>query len=569
MSYQVLARKLRPASFEALVGQDHVVRALKHALDKDQLHHAYLFTGTRGVGKTTIARILAKCLNCEKGVSSTPCGECSICVEVAENRFVDLIEVDAASRTRVDDTRELLENAQYLPTRGRYKVYLVDEVHMLSASSFNALLKTLEEPPEHVKFLLATTDPKKVPVTVLSRCLQFQLKNISSEKTVDYLREVLTEEAVDFESGALSVIGKAARGSMRDALSITDQAIAFGQGSLRESEVIDMLGVVGRDEVGGLLDALARQNAVDLLAAVAELAERAVDFDALLAELLALLHQMAVAHATGQELPVSGDPQVSWSQFFTPDVVQLLYQIALMGYRDLQIAPDPRSGMEMTLLRMLSYAPEGTLTSVPPAPLPETRPESDSVTAPESLPKANRVEVTDRTDLSESPPQPCNEVLESSTPHEPASTIRQAQPATPLPAGSDDWFALASELELGGVAKMIVENANLAEQTEDAMELVLDRAHDTLLNDGQISVIQRALTERLGRSIRLKITPGEVVEETPAVRRQRERSERLEAAERALNKDEVVNTLLTEFDGRLDDIQPLQPAVQANQETRR
>ena len=241
MSYQVLARKFRPGTFAGLVGQDHVVRALTHALDHDRLHHAYLFTGTRGVGKTTIARVLAKCLNCEEGVSSTPCGVCSICQEVNENRFVDLIEVDAASRTRVDDTRELLENAQYLPTRGRYKVYLIDEVHMLSASSFNALLKTLEEPPEHVKFLLATTDPKKVPVTVLSRCLQFQLKNISAERTAEYLAEILREEGVSFEEPALAVIGKAARGSMRDALSITDQAIGFGQGELTQAAVVEMM----------------------------------------------------------------------------------------------------------------------------------------------------------------------------------------------------------------------------------------------------------------------------------------------------------------------------------------
>ena len=253
MSYQVLARKLRPADFSELVGQDHVVRALCHGLDHDRLHHAYLFTGTRGVGKTTIARILAKSLNCERGVSSKPCGECSVCEEIRENRFVDLIEVDAASRTRVDDTRELLDNAQYLPSRGRYKVYLIDEVHMLSASSFNALLKTLEEPPEHVKFLLATTDPKKVPVTVLSRCLQFQLKNISDDNIVAHLTGVLAAEDVPAERGALEIIAQAAGGSMRDALSITDQAVAFGAGSLKQDDLVDMLGLVGRAEVDGLL----------------------------------------------------------------------------------------------------------------------------------------------------------------------------------------------------------------------------------------------------------------------------------------------------------------------------
>ena len=274
MSYEVLARKLRPSGFSALVGQDHVVRALTHALDHDRLHHAYLFTGTRGVGKTTIARILAKSLNCEQGVSSTPCGECSICIEVKENRFIDLIEVDAASRTGVDDTRELLENAQYMPTRGRYKVYLIDEVHMLSIASFNALLKTLEEPPEHVKFLLATTDPKKVPVTVLSRCLQFQLKNITSQTIVDYIADVLSTEGVNFEHDALQVIARSAQGSMRDALSLTDQAIAFGRGELKQGDVVSMLGVVGRDEITALMGALEAGSADQLLSLSAELAER-------------------------------------------------------------------------------------------------------------------------------------------------------------------------------------------------------------------------------------------------------------------------------------------------------
>ncbi len=307
MSYQVLARKLRPATFDALVGQEHVVRALRHALDTGRLHHAYLFTGTRGVGKTTIARVLAKCLNCERGVSSTPCGECSVCREVTENRFVDLIEVDAASRTGVGDTRELLENAQYRPTRGRYKVYLVDEVHMLSVPAFNALLKTLEEPPEHVKFLLATTDPKKVPVTVLSRCLQFQLRNIPPDNIADYLAGALTEEGIGFEPEALSAIAGAARGSMRDALSITDQAIAYGGGAVSAADVADMLGLVGRDQVSALLEAIAGADARHILDVTAELAERAVDFEDLLAELIAAFHRLAVDQALGV---ASGTPGV-------------------------------------------------------------------------------------------------------------------------------------------------------------------------------------------------------------------------------------------------------------------
>jgi DNA polymerase-3 subunit gamma/tau len=556
MSYQVLARKLRPASFSALIGQDHVVRALTHALDKDQLHHAYLFTGTRGVGKTTIARILAKCLNCEQGVSSQPCGECSICQEVAENRFVDLIEVDAASRTRVDDTRELLENAQYLPTRGRYKVYLVDEVHMLSASSFNALLKTLEEPPEHVKFLLATTDPKKVPVTVLSRCLQFQLKNISAEKTAEYLEQILSDESVDFDAGALAVIAKAARGSMRDALSITDQAIAFGQGRLRQAEVVDMLGVVGRDEVGGLLEALAGQDATAVLAAVAELAERAVDFDALLAELLAALHQMAVAHATGGSLDDELSSGESWREFFTPDLVQLFYQIALMGYRDLQIAPEPRSGVEMTLLRMLSFAPEALATSVPPAAAPAADKAPAAVREKGAADKAPAA-VREKGAADKAPAADTKIDAADKAP----ATGREK-------AATDDWFELTQQLTLGGVAKMIVENCTLTHRDDSVLTLCLDHAHDTLLNDGHVEAIARALGDVLGRTVKLQIHPGEISEETPALRKVRERKERLAAAEQALSKDSVVNSLLTEFDGRLDDIQPLDTDSHANQETR-
>ena len=286
MSYQVFARKLRPAGFDALVGQEHVVRALVHALENERVHHAYLFTGTRGVGKTTIARILAKCLNCETGVTPTPCGVCSACREISEGRFVDLIEVDAASRTKVDDTRDLLDNAQYLPARGRYKVYLIDEVHMLSSHSFNALLKTLEEPPPHVKFMLATTDPKKVPITVLSRCLQFQLKNLLPERISTYLGEVLTNESIEFEQPALAVIARAARGSMRDALSLTDQAVSYGGGHVRERDVLDMLGSIGRDDVEPLLRALLDGEAETVLAHCATLAEQAVDFGEVLNALL-------------------------------------------------------------------------------------------------------------------------------------------------------------------------------------------------------------------------------------------------------------------------------------------
>ena len=362
MSYQVLARKWRPQFFKDMVGQEHVMRALINALDNQRLHHAYLFTGTRGVGKTTIARILAKCLNCDNGISSEPCGTCSSCTEISEGRFVDLIEVDAASRTKVEDTREILDNVQYAPTRGRFKVYLIDEVHMLSNSSFNALLKTLEEPPPHVKFLLATTDPQKLPATILSRCLQFSLKNMSPERIVGYLQHVLAEEKIPFEDPALWLLGRAAEGSMRDALSLTDQSISFGQGRIGEQDVATMLGTVDRGRVFQLAIALAEADAPQAMALIAQMAEHAVDFNNLLADLLSLIHRIAIAQAVPDAVDNSqGDKEqvMTLAQAMSPAMVQLLYQVALTGKRDLPLAPDPRSGMEMTLLRMINFAPIG------------------------------------------------------------------------------------------------------------------------------------------------------------------------------------------------------------------
>jgi DNA polymerase-3 subunit gamma/tau len=362
MSYQVLARKWRPQFFKDMVGQEHVMRALINALDNQRLHHAYLFTGTRGVGKTTIARILAKCLNCEHGISSEPCGTCSSCVEISEGRFVDLIEVDAASRTKVEDTREILDNVQYAPTRGRFKVYLIDEVHMLSNSSFNALLKTLEEPPSHVKFLLATTDPQKLPATILSRCLQFSLKNMTPERIVGYLQHILGLEKIPAEDPGLWLLGRAAEGSMRDALSLTDQAISFGDGQIKELEVATMLGTVDRGRVFQLAIALAEANAVDVMALVAQMAEHAVDFNNLLADLIGLIHRIAIAQAVPDAVDNSqGDKEqvMALAEAMSPSMVQLLYQVALTGRRDLPLAPDPRAGMEMTLLRMLNFAPIG------------------------------------------------------------------------------------------------------------------------------------------------------------------------------------------------------------------
>lgn len=389
MSYQVLARKWRPRVFREMVGQEHVLQALINALDHNRLHHAYLFTGTRGVGKTTIARILAKCLNCETGVSSEPCGQCSSCREIAEGRFVDLIEVDAASRTKVEDTRELLENVQYAPTRGRYKVYLIDEVHMLSNSSFNALLKTLEEPPPHVKFLLATTDPQKLPMTILSRCLQFNLKNMNPERIVQHLKFVLNEELVPFEESALWHLGRAADGSMRDAMSLTDQAIAYGSGKITEAEVSTMLGTIDQTAVYDIVNALVSLDGRAVLAAVERMSEQAPDYASALAEMLAVLHRIAIAQALPEAVDNShGDREriMQLAQQLPSEDVQLFYQTALLGRRDLPLAPDPRAGFEMVLLRMLAFKPQGVM-DVPTQALPQsTTPIKPAVIAPVAAP---------------------------------------------------------------------------------------------------------------------------------------------------------------------------------------
>jgi DNA polymerase III subunit gamma/tau len=361
MSYQVLARKWRPRIFAEMAGQQHVLQALINALDHDRLHHAYLFTGTRGVGKTTIARILSKCLNCEAGVSSVPCGQCSSCNEISEGRFIDLIEVDAASRTGVDDMRELLDNVQYAPSRGRYKIYLIDEVHMLSKSSFAALLKTLEEPPPHVKFLFATTDPQKLPITVLSRCLQFNLKNLSAERITEHLQFVLGEEQVPFEDAALWSLARAADGSMRDALSLTDQAIGHGGGQVNEGEVSAMLGTIERSYVVDICQALISGSGTELLAAIGRMAEQAPDYDAALTDILSVWHQVAIV----QTVPEALDKGVSnYSELLalaaavSREDTQLFYQICLLGRKDLQLSPDAKSGFEMVMLRALAFRPQ-------------------------------------------------------------------------------------------------------------------------------------------------------------------------------------------------------------------
>jgi DNA polymerase-3 subunit gamma/tau len=424
MSYQVLARKWRPRSFNEMVGQAHVLKALINALDSQRLHHAYLFTGTRGVGKTTIARIIAKCLNCEIGVSSTPCGVCSICKEIDEGRFIDLIEVDAASRTKVEDTRELLDNVQYSPSRGRFKVYLIDEVHMLSTSSFNALLKTLEEPPPHVKFLLATTDPQKLPVTVLSRCLQFSLKNMPPERVVDHLSHVLTAEQIPFENDALWLLGRAADGSMRDAMSLTDQAIAFGEGKVLAADVRAMLGTLDHGQVYGVLHALLEGDARGLIEAVRHLAEQGPDWNGVLSEMLNVLHRVAVAQALPEAVDNGqGDRErvLDLARVLPSEDVQFYYQMGLIGRRDLPLSPDPRSGFEMVLLRMLAFRPADThdVPKVTLKPLGISQATADPVTSPVAGPATSppvsipvAISLAPQTAFAEPTPVASSEVLE-------------------------------------------------------------------------------------------------------------------------------------------------------------
>ena len=563
MSYQVLARKLRPKDFASLVGQEHVVRALCNGLDSGRVHHAYLFTGTRGVGKTTIARILAKSLNCEGGVSSKPCGDCSVCQEIQENRFVDLLEVDAASRTRVDDTRELLDNAQYRPARGRYKVYLIDEVHMLSASSFNALLKTLEEPPAHVKFLLATTDPRKVPVTVLSRCLQFQLRNISREEIARYLEGVLADEGLSFDAEALNIIAKAARGSMRDALSIADQAIAHGQGALRSADVAAMLGLAGRDETAALIEALASGSPSRVLDVSEALADKSVDFAAALADLLEALHGMAANQALKQR---EDGPLAA-------EAVQLYYQIALLGYRDLHVGPDPKTCFEMTLLRMLAFAPDARAAAAVPRAEPdaEADPAADSVAEGSSpLPAAEgashaegspvHTPAEEASHAKGSPshtPAGGSSDAEGSPSHSPVGGSSDAEGSPSRSPAEGSWHQLVEGLELDGIGRAIVEHSLPVEQGAERLRLVLDRNQGALLDKGQVAAIEKALRGRLGEDLQLSIEVGELAGETPAQRKARLGKELQAEAERRLREDGLVQSLISTFDGRLVDVKPV------------
>jgi DNA polymerase-3 subunit gamma/tau len=513
-----------------------VRRALVNALDNDRLHHAYLFSGTRGVGKTTIARIFSKALNCEAGVSSTPCGKCSACEEIDSGRFVDLIEVDAASRTRVEDTRDLLENVQYAPTRGRYKVYLIDEVHMLSTHSFNALLKTLEEPPPHVKFLLATTDPQRLPVTVLSRCLQFNLKSLTLPQITGQIETILGREDIEADSAAVRQLAFAADGSMRDALSLLDQAIAFGGGSLREAEVRAMLGSIDQDVVYRLLDALAGNDAPLIMDEIGKADDFAPDYDALLADMIAVLQRVAVAQILPDAIDDSHgdrDAVLALAGRLSAEDVQLYYQIGLLGRRDLPLSPQPRGGFEMLMLRMLAFRPGGA---------PVKQVVHQGVSAASSRQQGPGKKST------------------ANPGRTPAPREAAAQAAPVLSSDkAEAWGAITAGMALKGVVGQMAQNCAFHGIENDVVRLSLDPVHAHLLSDERAQQLERALCSHFQRPVTVRITrEEELPHETPARRRAREQDERQQQAVQSIEQDENIRAIQDAFGGTVqtDSIRP-------------
>jgi DNA polymerase III subunit gamma/tau len=522
MSYQALARKWRPRLFADLVGQEHVLRALVHALDNDRLHHAYLFTGTRGVGKTTIARILAKALNCEQGVSSTPCGVCSACTDIDAGRFVDLIEVDAASRTKIEDTRDLLDNVQYSPARGRYKVYLIDEVHMLSRHSFNALLKTLEEPPPHVKFLLATTDPQNLPVTVLSRCLQFNLKRLPVAMIRERLRLVADSESLGFEGPALELLARSADGSLRDALSLLDQAAAHGGGRLTEHDVATMLGTVDREHAVRLLDAVVAGDGPRILAGMAELDERVPDYDDVLGTIAVLLQRAAVL----QVAPDLDDDEDGMTPRARPianaaaaEDVQLWYQLAVAGRRDLPLAPSPRAGCEMVLLRMLAF-----------------RYAAPAAASVEAVP-AGRGKPAVKARSHAHPP--------------PAEAVSMAAPGPP-PEAAAGWEEMVESMGLSGATRQLARHCSYLGREAGVVRLVIDPAHDILATSAQQERLREAISAHFGTPVRLQLDFARPAADTPAERDRRAAAERQREAEGAIQADPLVREMQNIFGATVD-----------------
>lgn len=527
----VLARKWRPKTFTELVGQEHVVKALTNALSQQRLHHAYLFTGTRGVGKTTLARILAKALNCENGITPVPCGQCSACREIDSGRFIDLLELDAASNTGIDNMREVLDNAQYAPTRGRFKIYIIDEVHMLSAKAFNSMLKTLEEPPEHVKFILATTDPQKIPVTVLSRCLQFNLKQIPSPVIAGYLQQVLEKEKISGESSALQLLSRAAQGSMRDALSLLDQAIAHDAGKVTESGVREMLGVIDQTYLFEILRALLKHDGVALIAQAEQMASRSLSLEAALQDLATLLQRIALAQTVPEAIGVDMPERpliLELAHAFNPQDVQLFYDIALRGRNEMDLAPDEQAGFSMTLLRMLAFMPADS-----------TVPHSDENKSVKSMPQ-----------------QPS--LLEAGGKSVPAKTATDSR----LKKNSfdEDWPALVAQLKLGGMAKMLAQHCELASYSSGGLELRIPEPHKHLLEKSYQEKLKLALYDYFGEHIPVTFAIGNGSGNSPAEKEHREKQERQMRAIQAIEKDPFVRELVENFDAKVIDssIKPIQ-----------
>lgn len=580
MSYKVLARKWRPGSFTDVVGQQHILQSLSHALDSDRLHHALLFTGTRGVGKTTIARILAKALNCEEGISSTPCGKCASCMAVDEGRFIDLIEVDAASRTKVDDTRELLDNVQYLPTSGRYKVYLIDEVHMLSRSSFNALLKTLEEPPDHVKFLLATTDPQKLPVTVLSRCLQFNLKRLDPDQIKSQLVRILETEKIESENEALDLLARSADGSMRDGLSLLDQAIAFGAGKVIKEDVRKMLGSIEQQYIHALIESLANNDTEAMFQAIDDAADRSPDFIMVLDEMIGSFYQLSLA----QQAPViieqrSFDRQ--WleqtSNKFSAEQLQLNYQICLTGKRDLPLAPDSRTGFEMLMLRLLAFRPDWSAQ-------PEDRSGPQAEEKP-SVPDISRARqktdqpVTDQNTAASETKDKSYTSTERNTGYPqtgsdtkyPASdsqaesvkpgfsdnnpAISEPSPASVNPeklsvsdsSGKMNWSVLVESLPVTGLTKQLALHMAPSLWDEAHLELLVDVEQEAIHSATREQELISVLQENLGENIKISIRIDRPLAETPAQQKQRLAREKQQAAEESIMSDPSVAKMVDAF----------------------